>query len=138
VRPPRDRIGPEAYPASNDPATCASELAKPVLYAVLKTLEQRGEVAKEQFPSGRTGYQPHLPAVALSYAPIVAPRTGNHRRLGHSQWPLRLLGAGAQTSDCSFARYRAKREVIRLSLATGFAGVGRAPSLDVARWRSYR
>ena len=32
-------------------------VARPVLYALLKTLEERGEVAKEQLPGGTTGYR---------------------------------------------------------------------------------
>ena len=45
------------------PGVSASELssaagvARPVLYALLKTLEERGEVAKEHLPGGTTGYR---------------------------------------------------------------------------------
>jgi hypothetical protein len=45
------------------PGASASELSsvsgvgKPVLYALLKTLEEQGEVAKEDLPSGTAGYR---------------------------------------------------------------------------------
>jgi hypothetical protein len=35
----------------------ASGVARPVLYALLKTLEERDEVTKEQLPGGTTGYR---------------------------------------------------------------------------------
>ena len=35
----------------------AAGVARPVLYALLKTLEQQGEVAKEQLPGGTAGYR---------------------------------------------------------------------------------
>jgi len=35
----------------------ATGIARPVLYNLLKTLEERGEVAKEQMPGGATGYR---------------------------------------------------------------------------------
>jgi hypothetical protein len=35
----------------------AAGVARPVLYALLKTLEERGEIAKEQPPGGTTGYR---------------------------------------------------------------------------------
>ena len=37
--------------------TTAAGVARPVLYALLKTLEERGEITKEQLPSGTTGYR---------------------------------------------------------------------------------
>src|SRR4051794_33735478 len=37
--------------------SAASGVAKPVLYNLLKTLEERGEVVKEQLPGGSTGYR---------------------------------------------------------------------------------
>ena len=36
-------------------SSSAAGVARPVLYALLKTLEERGEVAKEQLPGGSTG-----------------------------------------------------------------------------------
>jgi hypothetical protein len=49
----------------------ASGVARPVLYSLLKTLEQRGEIAKEQLPGGSTGYRlaPEVPAEPASDAP---------------------------------------------------------------------
>ena len=38
--------------------TAASGVQRTVLYTLLKTLEQRGEIAKEQLPGGSTGYRP--------------------------------------------------------------------------------
>ena len=35
----------------------ASGVTKPVLYSLLKTLEQHGEIAREQLPGGATGYR---------------------------------------------------------------------------------
>jgi sugar-specific transcriptional regulator TrmB len=35
----------------------AAGVARPVLYTLLKTLEDRGEVAKEQLPGGTAGYR---------------------------------------------------------------------------------
>jgi hypothetical protein len=35
----------------------AADIARPVLYALLKTLEERGEVVKEELPGGITGYR---------------------------------------------------------------------------------
>ena len=62
---PRTRVTREARarwravlrrpPASE--LSAASGVARPVLYALLKTLEGRGEVAKEQLPAGTTGYR---------------------------------------------------------------------------------
>jgi hypothetical protein len=40
----------------------ASGVGRTVLYGLLKTLEQRGEVAKEQLPGGTTGYRLAPPA----------------------------------------------------------------------------
>ena len=42
----------------------ASGVARPVLYALLKTLAERGEVAKQELPGGTTGYRlaPEPPA----------------------------------------------------------------------------
>src|SRR3954452_1316169 len=37
--------------------SAASGVDRPVLYNLLKTLEQRGEVVKEQMPGGGTGYR---------------------------------------------------------------------------------
>ncbi len=52
----------------------ASGVQRTVLYTLLKTLEQRGEVAKEQLPGGTTGYRlapptPADPAAATPEAP---------------------------------------------------------------------
>jgi IclR-like helix-turn-helix domain-containing protein len=35
----------------------ASGVARPVLYALLRTLDERGEIAKEELPGGTTGYR---------------------------------------------------------------------------------
>jgi DNA-binding transcriptional ArsR family regulator len=35
----------------------AAGVTRPVLYALLKTLEEQGEIAKEQLPGGTTGYR---------------------------------------------------------------------------------
>jgi hypothetical protein len=37
--------------------SAASGVDRPVLYNLLKTLEARGEIAKEQLPGGNTGYR---------------------------------------------------------------------------------
>jgi len=37
----------------------AAGVARPVLYALLKTLEERGEVLKEPLPGGTAGYRLH-------------------------------------------------------------------------------
>ncbi len=49
----------------------AAAVAKPVLYNLLRTLEQRGEIAKEQLPSGSTGYRlaPEAPAEPANVVP---------------------------------------------------------------------
>jgi hypothetical protein len=49
----------------------AAGVAKPVLYNLLKTLEQRGEISKEQLPGGSTGYRlvPDAPAEPASAVP---------------------------------------------------------------------
>jgi hypothetical protein len=54
----------------------ASGVQRPVLYTLLKTLEQRGEIAKEPLPGGSTGYR-HAPQ-APNDPPAVAakPPTG--------------------------------------------------------------
>jgi hypothetical protein len=43
--------------ASASELSAASGVGKPVLYALLKTLEEQGEVAKEDLPSGTAGYR---------------------------------------------------------------------------------
>ena len=43
--------------ASAGELSSASGVARPVLYAVLKTLEERGEIMKEGLPGGATGYR---------------------------------------------------------------------------------
>lgn len=43
--------------ASASELSAASGVAKPVLYALLKTLGERGEIAKEQLPGGTAGYR---------------------------------------------------------------------------------
>jgi DNA-binding IclR family transcriptional regulator len=49
----------------------ASGVAKPVLYALLKTLEQRGEIAREDLPGGGTSYRlaPEVAVEGSSSAP---------------------------------------------------------------------
>ncbi|WP_028060978.1 helix-turn-helix domain-containing protein [Candidatus Solirubrobacter pratensis] len=47
-----DRPGVSAAELSS-----ASGVARPVLYSLLKTLETRGEIAREQLPGGTTGYR---------------------------------------------------------------------------------
>lgn len=42
----------------------ASGVARPVLHNLLRTLEQRGEITKEQLPGGSTGYRLALQAPA--------------------------------------------------------------------------
>jgi hypothetical protein len=43
--------------ASASELSRASGVGKPVLYALLKTLEKQGEVAREELPSGTAGYR---------------------------------------------------------------------------------
>jgi MarR family len=51
--------------------SAASGVAKPVLYNLLRTLEQRGEITKEQLPGDSTGYRlaPEEPTQRPSDAP---------------------------------------------------------------------
>jgi DNA-binding IclR family transcriptional regulator len=56
----------------------ASGVQRTVLYTLLKTLEQRGEVAKEQLPGGSTGYRvaaqaPAEPAATAPEPPAADP-----------------------------------------------------------------
>jgi hypothetical protein len=74
-----------------------SGVDQPVRYALLKTLVERGEVVKEEFPGGVTGYR--LPADA-SPAAAGAPATNPSRPAlvtscpaRGSEWLAGVLGA---------------------------------------------
>jgi DNA-binding IclR family transcriptional regulator len=56
----------------------AAGVAKPVLYNLLETLEQRGEIAREQLPGGSTGYRlaSQAPAEPASDVPEPAAEPG--------------------------------------------------------------
>jgi hypothetical protein len=54
----------------------AADVARPVLYALLKTLEKRGEVVKEELPGGITGYR-----LAVNASP--EPATSTSSGAGH-------------------------------------------------------
>jgi hypothetical protein len=54
--------------SSSAPASAACVGPGTVLYGLLRTLEQCGEVAKEQLPGGSTGYRLRLPAPAEPFA----------------------------------------------------------------------
>jgi hypothetical protein len=53
--------------------SAASGVARQVLYALLKTLEQRGEIAREQLPDGATGYRIATDGSAPPAAPSETP-----------------------------------------------------------------
>jgi|SRR4051794_24493712 sugar-specific transcriptional regulator TrmB len=50
--------------ASASELSTASGVARPVLYALLKTLEERGELTKEDLPGGASGYRLASPTAA--------------------------------------------------------------------------
>ncbi|MEA2464568.1 MAG: hypothetical protein QOJ98_2315, partial [Acidobacteriota bacterium] len=82
-RPGRDRAPRGANRAAvlgvvgERPGVSASELStasgvtRPVLYALLKTLEGRGEVVKEELPGGVAGYRLTTDASSESVAPAA-------------------------------------------------------------------
>jgi hypothetical protein len=95
----------------------AADVARPVLYALLKTLEERGEVVKEELPAGVTGFRLGLRRIASVSDPGLKRRRPLTRvaglaRHGHgSPWLL----VSTATDGCGYSvRVIERRPLCRL------------------------
>ena len=90
----------------------AAGVARPVLYALLKTLEERGEVAKEQLPGGSTGTASHrhrATRVCDAQAGGSVAAAASRHRLPGSGLLEGKPSHGRRPAGCRCARYRALR-----------------------------